>query len=221
MLRHHPFGAASLPSTACPSPATRCPFQATDTASPMPSRKHRTVRNGHCNRRAQSVRRSARRTAPPPPSPPSLARIDESCGTCSPAPSGRNHGGHGSGHAAQDDAGKLGKRPPRAPGKAVNNPSLSLTLYRNYRVSISRHETGRGIRSTPGRGNRIKQLPTPSQIHVARARLVRTERMTAAPRAAKGRTHLAPAAAFERTVRSSCTRPSSHSFHLEINAERT
>ena len=126
----------------------------------------------------------------PPPSPPSLARIDESCGTCSPAPSGRNHGGHGSGHATQDGAGKLGKRPPRAPGKAVNNPSLSLTLYRNYRVSISRHETGRGIRSTPGRGNRIKQLPAPSQIHVAKARIARTERMTAAPRAATERTRL-------------------------------
>ena len=126
----------------------------------------------------------------PPPSPPSLARIDESCGTCSPAPSGRNHGGHGSGHAAQDDAGKLGKRPPRAPGKAVNSPSVSLTLYRNYRISISRHETGRGIRSTPGRGNRIKQLAAPSQIHVAKARLGRTERMMAAPRAAKGRTRL-------------------------------
>ena len=66
VLRHHPFGAASLPSTACPSAATRCPFQASDTASPMPSRKHRTVRNGHCSRQAQSVRRSARRTAPPP-----------------------------------------------------------------------------------------------------------------------------------------------------------
>ena len=126
----------------------------------------------------------------PPPSPPSLARIDGSCGTCSPAPSGRNRGGHGSGHAAQDDTGKLGKRPPRAPGKAVNSPSLSITLYHNYRISISRHETGRGIRSTPGRGNRIKQLPAPSQIHVAKARLVRTERMTAAPRAATGRTRL-------------------------------
>ena len=62
---------------------------------------------------------------PPPPSPPSLARIDESCGTCSPAPSGRNHGGHGSGHAAQDDAGKLGKRPPASSRQGRQQPFTS------------------------------------------------------------------------------------------------